>query len=97
MKKRTKGPEHRRPMSAFAHLCAVADRHDLDVEIVQNPNGERAIWVVPAPRKAKAFSVGGVEATMRVAVVGSPFMADPPYEGLAPQLIQMLAARGYSL
>ena len=74
----------------FANLCAVADRNNLQVEIWTNDDGA-AIWVVD---EGNEFEINGVTNTMRRAVVASPFW-NIPFDAAAPQLISMLAARGY--
>lgn len=84
-------------MASFADLCDVAKRNGLVVELPRNPDGEQAVWVLPDPLFDRDFEVGGTQATMRIAVVASPFM-DPircPPEGWASQLVDMLAARGF--
>lgn len=79
---------------SFVDLCDVAERNDLVVEIMSNSKNERAIWIFTdkAPHDCQ---VVGVNATMRVAVVATPFMANLPYDAMSPQLISMLAVRGY--
>lgn len=81
-------------MRPFAHLCEIAKDNGLVVEIVTNPAGESAIWVF-ADEAAQEFDVNDMPATMRVGVVATPFLANLPYDGASPQLIAMLADRGY--
>lgn len=76
----------------FAELCRVAERNGLQVELVRNHDG-MAIWVLRDERP-EGFEIEGVRATMRVAVVATPFWSVPPEQG-APQLIGMLEQRGF--
>lgn len=78
-------------MTNFGRLCNIADRNNLSVEIVNNPEGT-AIWVLP--KESDSFKINNVEAVMRKAVVASPFWNYSP-ESSSPQLIQMLSQRGY--
>jgi hypothetical protein len=79
---------------AFARLCEIAEQNGLVVEIMTNPAGESAIWVFP-DEQALEFVIDDVSATMRIGIVATPFMANLPYDGASPQLIAMLAGRGY--
>lgn len=75
----------------FARLCEVAERNGLRVEVWTDPEGDVAVWVVD---DGVPFKVGEAEAVMRRAVVASPFTGYPA-EAHAPQLVRMLAERGY--
>lgn len=76
----------------FEELCEVAERNDLVVEILTNPEGQTSIWVFRTT--PEEFEVEGHSATMRIGIVATPFW-DASFNDASPQLIQMLAARGY--
>lgn len=78
----------------FELLCEIADRNHLTVEILTNPAGASSIWVFPSPA-ASDFEIGEVECSMRVGIVATPFW-DVDFNDAAPQLIRMLAERGYA-
>lgn len=76
----------------FEELCEVAERNGLAVEILGVP-GRTAIWVFPPDPPAEA-TFGEVTATVRTAIVATPFW-DASFDDASPQLIRMLAERGY--
>lgn len=78
----------------FVQLCQIADRNGLVVEVMRTPKNKLAIWVFPS-EAPNTFEVADVEATMRIGVVATPFMDSLPFDGVSPQLIAMLAERGY--
>lgn len=81
---------------AFELLCEIADRNHLTVEILTNPAGASAIWVFPEEEPAEFDIADELRCRgIRVGIVATPFW-DVPFDAASPQLIRMLAERGYS-
>jgi hypothetical protein len=81
-------------MGAFADLCNVAERNGLTVEIAQRSSDNwTAIWIID-DRLPSEFVFDCMQITVRRAVVATPFW-EVHHDKAAPQLIQMLADRGF--